>query len=153
MLTLSAKCINRTRPGTLLVTSSTQSRRLSTIALLLLLTAISAQVPALHRPSQAEILEFERTGQLDDRIEAARQLGNHQIDSVLLDRAIACTARRALLDSAATSTDVERLLPSLSLNLAPPPAWERLPTTGNPKILALLIEFAESSRRSIITKH
>ena len=74
-----------------------------------------------------------------DRIEFAERIGNHRADSFLLRHAITRTARRYYQEQGITGPDLDRVAPLP----APPPARRGLPTTGSPKVFALLIEFSD----------
>ena len=93
-------------------------------------------VSALEPPAPEEIKQYERDKSLAERIEYARTLGNHLASKSFVKR---------------SHYKLRKLFPRLkgdvllemSETLAPPPAWEGMPTTGNVKILALLIEFSD----------
>lgn len=94
---------------------------------------------ALEPPNPGEIEALQRTGQLTPRIDAVRQIGNHVIDGFLLKNAIMRTARKELLRQGKSPAEARELAPEM----APPPGRIGMPTTGNVKILALLIEFQD----------
>ncbi len=100
----------------------------------LILFIFSHAAFALEPPAPGEIAQLRQAGKLEERLDKARALGNHLIDKNLLDRAIYKAKREALIQRG-LSTD--EILP------APPGAWKLMPTTGNVKIFALLIDFSD----------
>jgi len=113
------------------------------IALLLLCS--SSLAVALEPPRAGEIKHLKQTGEFSERLEHAKALGNHLIDRELLERALYKAQRQALLQQSFPVD--ESVLP------APPPGWKGMPTTGNVKSFALLIDFNDyphyNSRDSI----
>lgn len=94
----------------------------------LLWLTFCASVLALTPPDPAEVEQLKATGQLQARAEQARRIGNHQADPQSIPRL------RWLIDRAAGKVPFN----------APPPNWAGgLPTTGNPRVLVLLVDFAE----------
>jgi M6 family metalloprotease-like protein len=84
------------------------------------------------RPGELEYLQ--QTGQFEERLNAAKVLGNHLIDSARLDQAIYRSKRDMLQQRGINAAEV---LP------APPSALGLLPTKGNVKAFALLIDFLD----------
>jgi M6 family metalloprotease-like protein len=96
----------------------------------------STFVSALERPTAEEIGQYKRDGTLAKRIEYAKSIGNH--------RASPSFVKRSHYKLRRLFKQFEGYTPSeLPETLAPPPAWEGMPTTGNVKILALLIDFPD----------
>jgi M6 family metalloprotease-like protein len=81
---------------------------------------------ALEPPRPGEIERLRQAGTLEQSLEAAKNLGNDRIDPVLVER---------MKHKIAQIRGSELL--------APPPAWAGMPTTGNVRIFALLIEFQD----------
>ena len=96
----------------------------------------STTVFALERPTEAEIERFQRDGTFTDRIEYAQNLGNHLASHSFIRRAQYKLRKLSFQLKGYTRSEIDKLL-------APPPAWEGMPTTGNVKILALLIDFPD----------
>jgi len=94
---------------------------------------------ALERATPSEIQQLDSTGELQSRIDFVKQIGNHKVDKFLLKKAI-IKARRMILESQGkTRAEIDGIAPLM----APPPAWQGMPTTGNVRILAILIEFQD----------
>ena len=94
---------------------------------------------ALEPPQPGEVEGLAARDNLTDRLNFARQLGNHHVDPFVLRRAIAKASRQALEEQGQPQTTIERLAPLP----APPPAWQGMPSTGNVRVLALLVEFQD----------
>lgn len=90
---------------------------------------------ALEPPDPGEFELLRKTGELEDRQRAAEALGNHRFKPELVEK-----AKRKLQkiknDQLGISQPEEE-------PQAPPPNWRGLQTTGNVKILALLIAFSD----------
>ena len=98
----------------------------------LLLVALAVpSVQALEKPSTAEIARYRRDGSLNARRESAYALGNHRVKPGLAAAAV----YRLQLDQWRKGQLLERP--------TPPSGWKGMPTTGNVKILALLIAFSD----------
>jgi M6 family metalloprotease-like protein len=112
------------------------------VAFRLLLVSVFCLLPlilshgasALEPPAPGEITQLKQAGKFEERLEKAKTLGNHRIDKELLDRAIYKAKREALIQRGMNPADI---LP------APPGSWKLMPTTGNVKIFALLIDFSD----------
>ena len=100
---------------------------------------VSSPVLALEPPPSEEIKALRTSGELNKRLEFVRQIGNHRVDTFLLKRAINKTTRRMLRAQGKTSAEIDAMAPLM----APPPSWQGMPTTGDVRILALLIEFQD----------
>jgi M6 family metalloprotease-like protein len=91
-----------------------------------------------------ERTEFEKlkaSGELAKRQAHAFELGNHRIDDFLFKQAIQRTARAYHMSLGMSTDDMDRLMGLM----APPPAWRGMPTTGQVKVFALLIEFTDTT--------
>ena len=112
---------------------------LVTLAAILLAVSPVSFSAAMEPPGDREIGHLKQTGEFPTRREQARLIGNHRIDPYLLDRALARAGREQLLQQG-----VSPLVLGLAETApAPPLAWRGLPTTGTPRIFALLIDFAD----------
>ncbi len=92
---------------------------------------------ALEPPTKEQLARYKLDGSLPARVARARALGDHKIPPRMRQRLTEKLARlsAARRDDAASPTSAEIL--------APPSAWQGLPTTGTVKILALLISFSD----------
>ena len=109
-------------------------RRLYFYVILMLSLTLSHTVFALQPPRAGEIERLKQTGKFEEQLEKARGLGNHRIAPDLLDRAIYKAQRKAF---------IQQGLPDNKILSAPPSAWKLMPTTGNVKVFALLIDFLD----------
>jgi len=78
-------------------------------------------------------------GVLAQRVQFARNIGNHRVDYFRLREAINRTARSYLQAKGMSAAKLNTLFPPM----APPPAWRGMPTTGSVKTFVLLIEFKD----------
>ena len=109
-------------------------------ALLTLSLCFVGYVWALEPPRPGEIEELKRKGQLEARLGHARSLGNYELDPYLMQRAIAKMRQSQLESQGMSKTEAEAASPLP----APPPGWQGgLPTSGTPKVLAILISFQD----------
>lgn len=92
---------------------------------------------ALEAPSRDEIGFLKETGEFAKRQEFAKRLGNHKVDSFVLKRAIVNQQREFLQKQGKAMDEINRM----AVIPAPPPAWQGMPSTGNVRLLAILIEF------------
>jgi M6 family metalloprotease-like protein len=99
-----------------------------------LFLSISQSTLANEPPRPGEIEYLKQTGQYEERLAAARAIGNDQVDPDLLNRAIYRTQRDALIQQ---GVNPEGILST------PPSSWSLLPTRGNVKVFALLIDFID----------
>jgi M6 family metalloprotease-like protein len=104
----------------------------------LLIALAGSGVEALEKPSQAEIARYRRDGSLAQRAQRAYEIGNHRVKPGLA----ADAAYRLQLELWKQGQLGERPTPPNG-RLTPPSGWKGMPTTGNVKILALLIEFSD----------
>jgi M6 family metalloprotease-like protein len=96
---------------------------------------------ALQPANHDEMRTLEESGQLEKSLEKALKIGNHKIKPQLVQK-FKLNATKLFLKSKGLSTmEVDRLAATL------PPAREGgLPSTGSPKIFALLIEFQDETQ-------
>ncbi len=92
---------------------------------------------ALEPPTKEQIARYKLDGTLAARIAAAKALGNHKIPQRIARRLSSKMTRLAL------GRDGLSIQTASAGVLAPPRAWEGMPTTGTVKILALLISFSD----------
>lgn len=92
---------------------------------------------AIEPPDPGELDELQRIGKLQSRISFARGLDNYRVDSFVAKRAIFKQARAVLKKMGLSVAEIDRQAPLP----APPPNWQGMPSTGNVKVLAVLIEF------------
>ncbi|MCK7500699.1 MAG: hypothetical protein MZW92_68660 [Comamonadaceae bacterium] len=91
---------------------------------------------ALEPPTKEQIARYRAEGTLAARAAQARSYGNHKIPERIQDRIEYKLSRLALDRGEIGVAQAARLL-------APPRAWEGMPTSGNVRILALLISFSD----------
>ena len=96
----------------------------------------STNVYALERPTAKQIEQYKSDGTFADRVNSARALGNHRASTRFVERSHYKLRKLSLQSKENTPTENDNVV-------APPPAWEGMPTTGNVKILALLIDFPD----------
>jgi M6 family metalloprotease-like protein len=94
-------------------------------------------VMALEPPTKEQIARYKLDGTLAARIAQARALGNNKIPQRIRER---FNTKLARLASGRNGVSVRA---ASSTSLAPPRAWEGMPTTGTVRILALLISFSD----------
>jgi M6 family metalloprotease-like protein len=83
--------------------------------------------------------ELAAEGILGERLDFANHIGNNKMDLTRFKQAIIRTARQHLELEGVSKERLNQLAPKM----APPLAWQGMPTTGSVKIFALLIEFAD----------
>ena len=118
------------------MTYNLRLRSIAAIAAALLVVGLLPGL-ALEPPTKEQIARYRLDGTLAVRIARARAFGNHKIPQRMSVRLIdklarLAAARKAVFDGR-----------SLTVDLAPPPAWEGMPTTGTIRVLALLISFSD----------
>jgi M6 family metalloprotease-like protein len=91
---------------------------------------------ALEPPTKEQIARYRLDGTMAARVARAKAIGNHKIPQRIVER---MTAKLTRLSSGRPGAS-RRPVPTV---LAPPRAWEGMPTTGTVKILALLISFSD----------
>ena len=84
---------------------------------------------ALEPPTPEQVEAYRRDGSLCQRIESARAIGNHKVSP-----ARARDLNRRLSEMAGRATEA---------SMAPPQAWQGMPTKGTVKIFALLLSFSD----------
>ena len=109
-------------------------------AALALFVAGLAPVLANEPPTKEQLARYRADGTLAARIAQAKALGNHKIPQRLQARMTSKLRALALKNGRTPKGGASAGDASL---LAPPPAWEGMPTTGTVKVLALLISFAD----------
>ena len=109
-------------------------------AVLALFAAGLAPARANEPPTREQIARYKLDGTLAARVAQAKAIGNHKVPQRVQDR-LSWKLRR-LLSFKAGRTPVGGSAAATSL-LAPPPAWDGMPTSGTVKVLALLISFAD----------
>ncbi len=110
--------------------------RILTAAGILAAAAFSLCPPArgLEPPTKEQLARYRLDGTLASRAARARAFGNHKIPQRIQDRMERKLGRLALARSGMSPEAAAGLL-------APPPAWEGMPTSGTVRVLALLISF------------
>jgi M6 family metalloprotease-like protein len=99
-----------------------------------LLVLFPRTASALEPPRPGEIGYLKATGQYADRLAYAQALGNDRIDQGLLEQALYRAWREAVIQQGGNPDLMEP---------APPPARKLMPTTGNVKVFALLVDFQD----------
>jgi M6 family metalloprotease-like protein len=97
--------------------------------------------------SKNEFDQLRKENDFPGRLEFARKTGNHQMDNFMVKQTILRTARKHLKAKGFADKDLERDMPLM----APPPGWQGMPTTGNVKIFALLIEFTDTLHKNSLS--
>jgi M6 family metalloprotease-like protein len=89
---------------------------------------------ALEPPTREQIERYRLDGTLAMRIAQAKAFGNHKIPTRMKDRLAYKLRNLSLARGGPAGSSASRVL-------APPPAWQGMPTSGTVKVLALLISF------------
>lgn len=89
------------------------------------------------RPGEIEQLRIEN--RLAPRLDYAERLGNHRVNAYRLKSAIIKTQRAVLRSRGIGDAQINVMAPLP----APPPAWRGMPTTGNVRVFALLVDFQD----------
>ena len=103
---------------------------------LALLAAGLVPAAALEPPTKDQIARYHLDGTWAARVAQARAFGNHKVPQRIQNRSRTKLARLGFLRGSAAARPTAQVL-------APPPAWEGMPTSGTVKILALLISFSD----------
>ncbi|OGD13500.1 MAG: hypothetical protein A2W20_00480 [Candidatus Aminicenantes bacterium RBG_16_66_30] len=103
---------------------------------LALLAAGLVPAAALEPPTKDQIARYHLDGTWAARVAQARAFGNHKVPQRIQNRFRTKLARLGFLRGSAAARPTAQVL-------APPPAWEGMPTSGTVKILALLISFSD----------
>jgi M6 family metalloprotease-like protein len=102
------------------------------LPLMAVLLAVGAwRADAMEPPQPGELAGYALDGTLADRVAYAKEEGNHRVDPELVARATSNLDRMV--------REAQGLDPEIAA--APPPAYRGVPSTGNVKMLCLLIEF------------
>jgi len=110
---------------------------LSTFTVLIIILVLWGKLGiALEPPSLGELEKYREDGSLSARIEYAMGLGNHRISTDLFARFTYNLNRFFLESQGVKPKEIDAIL-------APPPAWQGMPTKGTVKVLALLIAFSD----------
>jgi M6 family metalloprotease-like protein len=113
------------------------SRTALAVAIVLGLIAFGlVPAAALEPPTKDQIARYHLDGTWAARVAQARAFGNHKIPQRIQDRLRTKLARMGFLKGAPPAGQTAQLL-------APPPAWEGMPTSGTVRILTLLISFSD----------
>jgi M6 family metalloprotease-like protein len=113
--------------------------RLQTVAASAIALVLAGVLPgwALEPPTKEQLARYRLDGSFPARVARARSYGNHKIPPRAQERLRAKLARLGAGPAARLAR------PSSAAVLAPPSAWEGMPTTGSVRILALLISFSD----------
>lgn len=103
-------------------------------------------ISALEPPDPMEIQKLIKKKGLSSRLEFVKKLGNHKIDSYLLKKAFNRAERKRLESKGVNKEEIDKKAPVM----APPRAWQGMPTTGYMKILAVLIDFQDETHTDTI---
>lgn len=98
----------------------------------------STWLSALEPPTREQIQKYKEDGSRSARVATAREIGNHRMDPEVVAHLNYRVRRLALEAQGYSSEQIDRLL-------APPPGRRGMPTTGQVKVLAILIAFANYS--------
>jgi M6 family metalloprotease-like protein len=103
-------------------------------------TSLVVKTSAAYEPPRpGEIEQLRATGQFASRLLLAGSLRNHEVNFYILRKAINKVRRMILKLSGRTPSEIEDLVPVM----APPADWRGMPTTGDVRILTILIEFQD----------
>jgi M6 family metalloprotease-like protein len=106
------------------------------ITVILLVLVFCNTSLALQPPTREQWEEYKRDGTLHSRIAEAKALGNHVPSQSAVSRAQYKLRRMSLEMQGMSAQEIGQAL-------APPPAWQGMPTIGIVKILTLLIDFSD----------
>jgi len=111
------------------------------LALVLLAAAgLLSSARSMEFPTPGEVAQYRQSGEWAHRTAFADAIGNHKVRPDLLHRALRKARRTALSSSGFSGESVDRMAPPL----APPRALAGMPTKGNVKVFALLIDFPDN---------
>jgi M6 family metalloprotease-like protein len=109
----------------------------SPMMIMILLSSVHpVGVKALEPPSREQIEQYKKDNMLDELTKRAFAYKNHLVSQDIVRRYKYNVHKTKSLMEGVPSYEFDRMY-------GPPPAWEGLPTTGNVKILALLIDFKD----------
>ena len=116
----------------------TRASRSGLVAATVIALFVAGLVPAsaLEPPTKEQLERYRLDGTLAARIAQAKTIGNHKIPQRMQNRLEYKLRRLSLKHGGIAGKKAAR-------PLAPPPAWEGMPTSGTIKILALLISFSD----------
>lgn len=113
-------------------------RRLRRGALIISCVAAGAgTAQATQPPRLGEVETLKMQGKWDQRVSAARALGNDRVSEELAAHAADKIFRARLQTFGFTPSEIEGVAP------APPPGRRGMPTTGSPKMLTVLLSFPD----------
>ncbi len=117
----------------------THAQRTAFAAAVALMVLVAGLVPALalEPPTKEQLARYRLDGTLAARVAQARSYGNYKIPQRIQDR---LRTKLARLVPGRTRISAR---PAVAPVLAPPSAWEGMPTAGTVKILTLLISFSD----------
>ena len=115
----------------------TSRSRLFAAFVIALFAAGLLPVMALEPPTKEQLARYRLDGTLTARAARARALGNNKIPQRIRER---LNTKLVRLASARDGVSIRSASPA---TLAPPRAWDGMPTTGTVRILALLISFSD----------
>ncbi len=121
------------------VTRANRIRSAAAVVSVVLLAAAAMPAFAMQLPRPGEMEQLKASGDFENRRKFAEDIGNNRIDPELVKKAVNKAKRKALEQQGFAPGDVDQMTGTY----APPPAWSGVPTTGNVKIFALLIDFNE----------
>jgi M6 family metalloprotease-like protein len=108
------------------------------IAVSVLVAGLSL-VFALEPPTREQIDRYKRDGTLAARVAQAKSYGNYKIAPRLVQR----VSQKLRIAAKAVRPAKETARQESVQVMAPPPAWQGMPTTGTVKVLAVLIAFGD----------
>lgn len=105
------------------------------IALLLFAIWSYSSLQSHERPTPAQLEEARQRGDLEQRLNFMKSLGNDRMSEELVEQ-----AQNKILRA---SMEASGMSPSMVGSFAPPIGRRGLPTTGSPKVLTLLCDFSD----------
>ena len=112
-----------------------KSRWRGALLLLVFLLVFVSFSKAMEPPTKEELRRLAQEGKLKESLAFAQSIGNHRASTALVER-FQYKLRRLLLEREG------RTLSQIDDILGVPPAWRGMPTKGDVKILALMIDFS-----------
>lgn len=100
---------------------------------------VAGAASAMQLPEPDEVKRLKESGEFEIRRKFAEEIGNHKIDPELVKRAVNKAKKKVLRQQGFSSVEAEMIAGEYT----PPPAWSGMPTTGNVKLFALLIDFPD----------
>lgn len=105
------------------------------VALLLFVISSFYSVQAHERPTPAQLEEARQRGDLEQRLNFMKALGNDRMSEEMVEQ-----AQNKILRA---SMEASGMSPAMVGSFAPPVGRRGLPTTGSPKVLTLLCDFSD----------